>query len=243
MALHGSIEINNQRIGYWYAQRILTSQFGNHTYRWEAWRDGHHVTGDLRHQYNDGAMMLAAKVLAFAHAALEAKWPQTPAAEATLPASEPVGPVPRAGEPCARCGSTETRASIDGLRYCHGEQRPSCYELAQWESRGIVAAEATLPAVTPPAPEPHSGKGEGSDAHREARRRARAAFAELRRIDPPCSCPEQTYLDRVATYTAPAGVEPHAATCPRNGQLEGDRLDWLAADYPATQWASEGGRG
>ena len=43
-----------------------------------------------------------------------------------------------AAEPCARCGSTETRASIDGLRYCHGEQRPSCYELAQWESRGIV---------------------------------------------------------------------------------------------------------
>jgi len=69
-----------------------------------------------------------------------------------------------AAEPCARCGSTETRASIDGLRYCHGEQRPSCYELAQWESRGIVAAEATLPAVTAPDPEPHSGRGEPSDA-------------------------------------------------------------------------------
>lgn len=119
-------------------------------------------------------------------------WPQSPAAE-----------------PCARCGSTETRASIDGLRYCHGEQRPSCYELAQWESRGIVAAEATLPAVTAPAPEPHSGKGEGSDAHREARRRARAAFAELRRIDPPCSCPEQTYLEgHPLTLTIPeAGLQ------------------------------------
>lgn len=104
------------------------------------------------------------------------------------------------------------------------------------------ATEATLPAVTTPATEPHSGKGGGSDAHREERRRARAAFAELRRIDPPCSCPEQTYLDRVATYTAPAGVEPHAAACPRNGQLEGDRLDWLATDYPATQWPSEGGQ-
>jgi len=105
-----------------------------------------------------------------------------------------------------------------------------------------AAAEATLPTVTTPATEPHSGKGVGSAAHREARRRARA-WAELRRIDPPCSCPEQTYLDRVATYTTPAGVEPHAATCPRNGQLEGDRLDWLATDYPATQWPSEGGRG
>ena len=104
MALHGSIEVNHQRIGYWSVRRIMTSPSGNHTYRWEAWRDGHHVTGDLRHRYDDGAMLLAAKVLAFAHAALEAKWPQTP------------------------------------------------------------AAEATLPAVTTPAPEPHSGKGGGSDA-------------------------------------------------------------------------------
>lgn len=30
MALHGSIEVNHQRIGYWYAQRIETSQDGNH---------------------------------------------------------------------------------------------------------------------------------------------------------------------------------------------------------------------
>lgn len=38
-------------------------------------------------------------------------------------------------------------------------------------------------------------------------------------------------------------AKPHAATCPRNGQLEGDRLDWLATDYPATQWPDEGSRG
>lgn len=115
MALHGSIEVNHQRIGYWSVRRIMTCPSGNHTYRWEAWRDGHHVTGDLRHRYDDGAMLLAAKVLRLAHAALEAKWPQTPATEATL-TPEPL-PAPPEGDslPKAPGGATEARSARPGV--------------------------------------------------------------------------------------------------------------------------------
>lgn len=73
MTLHGTIEVNHQRIGYWYVQRIVTSQDGNHTYRWDARLHKRRVTGDLQHRYDDGAMVLASKVLTAAWEALAAK--------------------------------------------------------------------------------------------------------------------------------------------------------------------------
>ena len=73
MAIHGEIKINGFPVGRWYAQRVLTSQFGRHTYRWEAWDSaGRHVTGDLKHQYEDGAIKLAQRILSAALDALTA---------------------------------------------------------------------------------------------------------------------------------------------------------------------------
>lgn len=67
IALHGEIKVNGQVIGRWTAQRILTRQSGRHTYRWEAYDKGRHTTGDLDHNYDDGAIALAVKVLRAAH--------------------------------------------------------------------------------------------------------------------------------------------------------------------------------
>ncbi len=71
MALHGDIRVNGQVIGCWSAQRVLTRQNGRHTYRWEAYDKGRHTTGDLDHNYDEGAIALAAKVLRAAQQAME----------------------------------------------------------------------------------------------------------------------------------------------------------------------------
>lgn len=67
MSLHGSIEVNNQRVGYWQAQRVVTGE--PNVYNCEVNR----VTGSpathhfqIEHRYEDGAIVLAAKVLAYA---------------------------------------------------------------------------------------------------------------------------------------------------------------------------------
>ena len=42
------------------------------------------------------------------------------------------------GEICARCGKpAEGVATINDDRLCHGEQRPSCYELESWVRAGV----------------------------------------------------------------------------------------------------------
>lgn len=53
---------------------------------------------------------------------------------------------------CARCGKdpAEGWATINGQRYCHGEERPSCYERALWEQAGTSSLAA-----------PASGEEEG----------------------------------------------------------------------------------
>lgn len=62
--------MNGTPIGRWSAQRTWTAPDGNHTYLWEAWTDERRVTGDVQHQFADGALLLAQKVLVAAHAAL-----------------------------------------------------------------------------------------------------------------------------------------------------------------------------
>ena len=64
MTLHGDISVNHQRIGWWDAQRITTSPDGLHTYRWRAKGDHGQLTGTLTHRYDEGAVVLASKVLA-----------------------------------------------------------------------------------------------------------------------------------------------------------------------------------
>lgn len=63
MTLHGNISVNYKRIGWWDAQRITTDPDGQHTYRWRASADHGELTGVLRHNYRDGATLLAALVL------------------------------------------------------------------------------------------------------------------------------------------------------------------------------------
>lgn len=71
MSLHGTIEVNRERIGWWFAQRISggdqpddvnTYEVSVHTGRlgdaMTNWR------GTVEHRYGDGAVVLAAKVLA-----------------------------------------------------------------------------------------------------------------------------------------------------------------------------------
>lgn len=85
MALHGPIKVNNYETGYWSAQRIVSGEDGANTYLCSvAWtpegetpfplgtaggsiiRTIHNegATFDLQHDYRDGAVVLAAKVLA-----------------------------------------------------------------------------------------------------------------------------------------------------------------------------------
>jgi hypothetical protein len=87
MSLHGPIQINGAEVGYWSAQRVETGSDGINIYRctvdWTPegfirrstsmrypWRDEsgriHHAqrhTFTLTHDYRDGAVTLAAKVL------------------------------------------------------------------------------------------------------------------------------------------------------------------------------------
>lgn len=70
MALHGSLMVNGHRIGRWAARRTVDAADGNHTYDWEVWANGRELKGSLQHQYADGALLLAQRVLVAAHAAL-----------------------------------------------------------------------------------------------------------------------------------------------------------------------------
>ena len=81
--LHGQLQINHRTIGTWQAQRIVTRESGRHTYRWEVHHRDVRLIGELTHRYDDGALVLASKVLAAASSALAAKLPQTPTADAT----------------------------------------------------------------------------------------------------------------------------------------------------------------
>jgi len=66
MALHGNVAINAQTILYWSAKRIADGLPGcPNTYECEVWepmtRQG--WTFELKHDYEDGAAVLASKVL------------------------------------------------------------------------------------------------------------------------------------------------------------------------------------
>lgn len=64
MALHGELKVNGGVIGRWYAQRVLTRESGFHQYRWETYDEqGRHRTGSINHWEDEGAGVLAAKVL------------------------------------------------------------------------------------------------------------------------------------------------------------------------------------
>lgn len=69
MALHGSIEINGDQLGVWQARRLtkLRGTDAVHDYEWRVIaRQGFDRTGVLSHRYSDGAVKLAALVLAAA---------------------------------------------------------------------------------------------------------------------------------------------------------------------------------
>lgn len=69
MSLHGSINVNTRAVGWWTARRVTNAR--SNTY--ECCVDWTGVNGtrqrhtfDLTHNYDDGAVVLAAKVLAYA---------------------------------------------------------------------------------------------------------------------------------------------------------------------------------
>lgn len=65
MALHGPIYVGENRIGYWYARRLQPIPREINTY--ECWvdRDNQRVwEGIVEHRFGDGAIALAAAVLA-----------------------------------------------------------------------------------------------------------------------------------------------------------------------------------
>lgn len=67
MALHGEICVNQKVIGTWMARRMesLRGMTGTHRYEYEVWVNGAEVAaGELEHRYSDGAVVLAALVLA-----------------------------------------------------------------------------------------------------------------------------------------------------------------------------------
>jgi hypothetical protein len=73
MALHGGILVNEHPIGYWVATRIAERHDGVFTYRCEILQSpGTRMEFELEHQYDDGALALAAKVLR--EAAERAEW-------------------------------------------------------------------------------------------------------------------------------------------------------------------------
>lgn len=68
MALHGPIQVNAEMVGYWSAQRIRTGGDGVNRYRCDVtWtsedQTWHQHRFEIEHQYRDGAVALAAKVL------------------------------------------------------------------------------------------------------------------------------------------------------------------------------------
>lgn len=66
MALHGTIAVNGRQVGAWDARRVETHPTGRHCYHWRADLAGERVSGDLWHEYRDGAAVLASLVLAAA---------------------------------------------------------------------------------------------------------------------------------------------------------------------------------
>lgn len=80
MALHGPIKVGPLEVGYWSARRVVTGENGINTYAcalaWtredqqSSWRDlppvrphANNWHGQIQHDYRDGAIALAAKVL------------------------------------------------------------------------------------------------------------------------------------------------------------------------------------
>ncbi len=67
MSLYVTLEINDARTGTVAITR--TTSHGEQPdavnfYRWQYWRDGESAVGHIEHRYGDGAVVLAAKVLA-----------------------------------------------------------------------------------------------------------------------------------------------------------------------------------
>jgi len=83
--IYGDIRVNGDVVGRWDAQRVQTRRSGRHTYRWQAWQRGKYVTGDLDHTYDDGAVILTAKVLTAAGALLTRPQPSPGATQAPDP--------------------------------------------------------------------------------------------------------------------------------------------------------------
>lgn len=66
MSLHGPIMVNAQVIGMWSARRVLTAEpnvYQCEVERFEGSPRSHHFT--IEHHYDDGAIVLAAKVLGY----------------------------------------------------------------------------------------------------------------------------------------------------------------------------------
>lgn len=67
MSLHGTIEVNNTRIGAWVARRVFTAS--PNLYDCEVITDEFGIRETRRfqveHHYDDGAIALAAKVLSY----------------------------------------------------------------------------------------------------------------------------------------------------------------------------------
>jgi|OpeIllAssembly_1097287.scaffolds.fasta_scaffold38905_5 hypothetical protein len=67
MSLHGEICVNHRVIGTWMARRMenLAGMTATHRYEYEVWMGEDKVAaGELEHRYSDGAVALAAMVLA-----------------------------------------------------------------------------------------------------------------------------------------------------------------------------------
>jgi len=62
MSLHGPIHVNDARIGYWCATRVLTGDPNVY----DCWVDVNFIRNEFQitHRYEDGAAALASKVLA-----------------------------------------------------------------------------------------------------------------------------------------------------------------------------------
>lgn len=65
MSLHGRIEVNGLMIGGWSATRLrAVNPRGANVYKWRCVLNGITASGTLSHRYDEGAVVLAAKVLA-----------------------------------------------------------------------------------------------------------------------------------------------------------------------------------
>jgi len=65
VALHGEVKINGTDIYEWSAVRQSRRAYGLNEYEWTVWRAGtdERWTGRLKHEYDDGALVLTAKVM------------------------------------------------------------------------------------------------------------------------------------------------------------------------------------